>query len=149
MGVPSFGISGHALSRGGKGCRSRAREVGISSPHAYQLILRSWAHLGLYSSSFPVYHIEIVFATAIHEFTFLQYARLWDIRSRGLIMRAHRIIRRTIFIFQYMVQPNLLSSGMLCACTPNHCTDEEFTISDSRKFLERLTILAALQFPCE
>jgi len=80
MGVPSFGIGGHALSCDSKRRRSKTREVGVPSPHAYQLILRPRPHLGLRSSVFLVYHIEIVLITAIHEITFLQCSRLRDIR---------------------------------------------------------------------
>ena len=80
MGVPSFGNGGHALSCDSKGRGSRAREVGVPSPHAYQLILCSWARLGLCSSVFLVYRIEIVYTAVTHGITFLKYVRLRDIR---------------------------------------------------------------------
>lgn len=36
------------------------------------------------------------------------------------------ISRLTILVFQYVIQPNLLSSGMLCTSTPDHGTNGRF-----------------------
>lgn len=45
------------------------------------------------------------------------------------LIRTRIISRLTIFIFQNMIQPNLLSAGMLRTRTPDHCTSKEFSIS--------------------
>jgi hypothetical protein len=76
MGLPSLGNGGHTLSSNNEGRSSGTGEVGVLSPHAHQLILRSGAHLGLCSSVFFVYHIVMTHITAIYGITFLQYARL-------------------------------------------------------------------------
>jgi hypothetical protein len=81
MGVPPLGNGGHTLSCDSESRSTGTREVGVLSPYAYQLVLRSWAHLGLCSSVFFVCHIEITLITAIHGITFFQYARLRDIRN--------------------------------------------------------------------
>lgn len=62
-------------------------------------------------------------------FTSSRYARLVYNREREQHRTSGTIVKRTIFVLQNVIQPDLLTSCMLCTRSPHNCTAYRVLIS--------------------